>query len=362
MSDESSFPEPPLAASQPIIGHSKAELQVLDAWNSGRFPHAWLIVGPKGVGKATLAYRIARFVLAQGGADAPLGDMFGGGPTTLEIESSSSTFRQIASGGHPDFRALEKPEDKTVISVDQARDVVTFAGKTAAQGGWKVVLVDSADDLNRNSANALLKALEEPASKGLFLLISHAPGRLLPTIRSRCRTLTLTAVELEETDRALQSMFPSLPQEERQVVSALSEGCPGRAVSLAGQGGADLYRALLELCSKPQNIDMTKVLRLGDQLARKDAAQTYNILRELIDFTLKRAIRAQAAGTQLPDIINGDASVWHKLISLGSVSNWLQAASEIVDELAKADPPAYLGRKHVLINAFVRLEQAAKGG
>ena len=333
---------------------------MLDAWSSGRFPHAWLITGPKGVGKATFAYRVARFVLAHDGPDALPADMFGGGPDTLEIDPDSPTARQIAAGSHPDFRRLEKPEDKTVISVDQARDIVDFAGKTSALGGWKVVLVDSADALNRNSANALLKALEEPASKALFLLVCHAPGGLLPTIRSRCRTLALPAMTGSEVEQVVSGLFPDLPDEDRRLTAALADGCPGRAASLAAQGGGDLYRALVELCRDPRAIDMQRVLRLGDQLSRKDAAETFSVVTELLEFSLTRAIRAAAAGTSLPDILPGDAAVWERLMASGTVAGWLDAAADIADGLSKAGPPAHLGRKHVLVNAFARLEAAAK--
>ena len=360
MPDEAPGAPAPSDPETTLVGHDSAERQLLEAWASGRFPHAWLITGPKGVGKATFAYRVARFVLAQGGPDAPPEDMFGGPPASLEIDPASRTARQVAAGGHPDFRCLQKPEDKTVISVEQARDIVEFAGKTAAFGGWKVVIVDSADALNRNSANALLKALEEPVSNGLFLLIAHAPGRLLPTIRSRCRTLALSRLGGDAMADVLARQFPDLPETERQVVAALSDGCPGKAIGLAAHGGADLYRAILELCRTPHRLDMIRVLRLGDQLARKDAEETFAVLAELLDFGLTRAIRAAAAGEGLADIVPGDAAIWTGLLSAGSLSAWLDAADDIRTGLAKAGPPSYLGRKHVLVDAFVRLEEAAK--
>lgn len=362
MPDDVSGLPPPATTRQPLVGHADAERRILDAWSGGRFPHAWLITGPKGIGKATFAYRVARFVLAQDGPDAPPGDMFGGGPTALDVDAESPTARQIAAGSHPDFRCLEKPEDKTVISVDQAREIVDFAGKTSAMGGWKVVLVDSADALNRNSANALLKALEEPASRALFLLVSHAPGGLLPTIRSRCRTLPLSAMSGADVERVVAGLFPDLPEQDRRLAAALADGCPGRAASLAAQGGGDLYRALVELCRDPRAIDMERVLRLGDQLSRKDAAETFGVLADLLDFSLTRAIRATAAGRQLPEILPGDTAVWDRLMSTGTLAGWLDAVSDIADGLAKAGPPVYLGRKHVLVNAFARLEAAAKTG
>ncbi len=183
----------------PLIGHETAEKAVLEAWNSGKFPHAWLITGPRGVGKASFALNVSRFILHHtSDAQQQGGGLFGDAPPppdTLYTDPQSDLARRMASGGHADFRMICKREDKTVIQVEQTREIVDFAFKTSAEGGWRAVIVDAVDDMNPSSANALLKVLEEPPSKTLFLLISHAPGKLLPTIRSRCRALRLSPIE-----------------------------------------------------------------------------------------------------------------------------------------------------------------------
>src|SRR5262249_11694953 len=185
--------EVPLPRATPMLfGHSIAEATLLDAYRGGRIPHAWLIGGPPGVGKATLAYRMARFVLAH---REPSSQEVQKAPS-LEVDAAGTTARQIAGGSHGGLLVLERTLNergvlRTAIAVDDARKTVTFFGATAAGGGWRVCIVDTVDELNANSANALLKVVEEPPPRSLFLLLSNAPARVLATIQSRCRKLTL---------------------------------------------------------------------------------------------------------------------------------------------------------------------------
>jgi DNA polymerase-3 subunit delta' len=177
-----------------LIGHAEAEQTMLDAYRAGRMPHAWLIGGPAGIGKATLAYRIARFALANPNASSPAVRS----ATSLAVAADHPVAQRIAAQAHPDLLVLERAlNDKTgklftVIRVEDVRRTVGFFGSTAGEGGWRVCIVDTADELQYpQAANALLKALEEPPTNALLLLVSHAPARLLPTIRSRCRRVML---------------------------------------------------------------------------------------------------------------------------------------------------------------------------
>ena len=175
-----------------LFGHREAELALLNAYRGGRIPHAWLIGGAQGIGKATLAYRMARFVLAH--RDAHAADVQRA--ETLWVDPSDPVARHVAAGAHGGLLTLERSlNDKgvmrTVITVDETRETISFFGSTAAVGGWRVCIVDTVDELNPNAANALLKVLEEPPRQSLFLLVSHAPARVLPTIQSRCRKLAL---------------------------------------------------------------------------------------------------------------------------------------------------------------------------
>ena len=190
---------PPVAnANSILLGQAEAEASFLTAFNSGKLPHAWLICGPSGIGKATLAHRITRFVLTHGGPVAEGPGLFGDAlpavePTSLATDLESPICRRIIAGGHADFLHIQRSEDEKTgklrkeITVNEVRAVGSFLSKTPAEGGWRVVVIDSADEMNANAANAVLKVLEEPPKRALLLLVSHNPGRLLPTIRSRCR-------------------------------------------------------------------------------------------------------------------------------------------------------------------------------
>src|SRR3982074_837455 len=189
--------EPQIAAVHPreptaLFGHREAETALLNAFRSGRIPHAWLIGGAQGIGKATLAYRMARFVLAHRNplaSDVQRAE-------TVHIDPNHPVARHVAAGAHGGLLTLERtPNDKgvlrTVITVDETRETISFFGSTAAVEGWRICIVDTVDELNPSAANALLKILGEPPRQSLFLLVSHAPARVLPTIQSRCRKLAL---------------------------------------------------------------------------------------------------------------------------------------------------------------------------
>src|SRR5438034_4587944 len=185
-------------ANPDLVGHETAERELRRLEEAGRLPHALLLSGPRGIGKATLAFRFARFVLASGGGEGALGALFGEADATgLAIEPESGTFRRVASGGHADLLTVERAYDprrrrvRGEIIVENTREIGAFLRLTPAEGGWRVVIVDGADEMNRNAANALLKILEEPPRRALLLLVAHSPGRLLPTIRSRCRRFPL---------------------------------------------------------------------------------------------------------------------------------------------------------------------------
>src|SRR5947209_14458743 len=228
--------EPQFAAVHPretsiLAGHREAEAALLDAYRSGRIPHAWLIGGPQGIGKATLAYRMARFVLAHRNPLAPSVQR----ATTLDVDASDPVARQVAADSHGGLLVLERGLNdrgvlRTVITVDETRETISFFGSTAAVEGWRVCIVDTVDELNPNAANALLKILEEPPQQSLFLLVSHAPARVLPTIQSRCRKLPLRALSTEDVVRAA-ARASDRPADDPALTeaAAASEGSVARA-------------------------------------------------------------------------------------------------------------------------------------
>ncbi len=228
------------------FGDPAAERTLLDAYRSGRMHHAWLIGGPKGIGKATLAYRFARFLLAHPDPQAP--DV--AAATDLSLPETHPAFRKVMARSHPNLLVLERPFDernhryKSELTVDEIRRTVAFYGNTGGEAGWRIAVVDPADDMNASAANALLKVLEEPPARALFLIVSHAPGRALPTIRSRCRRLDVAPLPAETIVAALQAGGAAAEPADLELAARLSEGSLRRAILLAERGGIAGYRAL----------------------------------------------------------------------------------------------------------------------
>ena len=254
------------------FGHTEAEQALLDAYRGLRMPHAWLIGGAAGIGKATLAYRMARFLLAYPNPAAP--DVQSA--TSLALPSDHRVARLVAAQGHPDLLVLERrPGDsgalRTVIAVEDVRRLVPFLGSTAGEAGWRVVIVDSADELNAAGANALLKLLEEPPPRCVFLIVSHAPGRLLATIRSRCRRLLLRPLAPADVARAVGAALGRDHDEPAiQAAAAAAGGSVAQATALLGGPLLALRERVIELIGLLPAIDPRALHALGDSLERAD--------------------------------------------------------------------------------------------
>ena len=247
--DDGTGPPPP-RANPGLLGHEAAEATLRRLFESGRMPHALLLSGPRGIGKATLAYRFARFVLARVAGEGASPELFEGDDGGLGVPPESGTFRRVASGGHADLLTVERAYDprrrrlRSEIVVDDARAIAAFLRLTPAEGGWRVVLVDGADEMNRNAASALLKILEEPPRNALLLLVAHSPGRLLPTIRSRCRRFPLAPLPAAVVRRLRSQYRPDLPEAQAETLTAFSGGSIGRALDLAAAGGVELHASV----------------------------------------------------------------------------------------------------------------------
>jgi DNA polymerase III subunit delta' len=255
-----------------LSGHREAETALLNAYRSGRIPHAWLIGGAQGIGKATLAYRMARFVLAHRNPHAAGVQS----AETLVVDPSHPVARQIAAGAHGGLLTLERSlNDKgvlrTVITVDETRETISFFGSTAAVDGWRVCIVDTVDELNPNAANALLKVLEEPPQQSLFLLVSHAPARALPTILSRCRKLMLRPLATEDVIRAAAGATDIAANDPALAEAAqASEGSVSRALTLLGGDALKLHQRTAALLSTLPRVDPRELHALGEALGGSD--------------------------------------------------------------------------------------------
>ena len=269
-SEDTETPHP--RATAVLFGHASAEAALLAAYRSGRIPHAFLIAGPKGIGKATLAYRLARFVLAHPDPAAPEVAK----ATSLAIDPEHPVARRIAAQAQPDFLILERTaNEKGVlrqhIAVDDVRRSVAFFGSTAGEGGWRVAIVDAVDELNRFGANALLKILEEPPQRALLLLVSHSAARVLATLRSRCRIVTLRP--LIETDvAATVAVAAGSPATDPEIVAAAAaaDGSVARALALLDGDALELRQRALDLLDKLPALDASALHALGEAIAGTD--------------------------------------------------------------------------------------------
>ncbi len=248
--EETNPDHPRLATS--LLGHRSQEQTFLDAFNAGRMHHAWLLHGAKGIGKATFAYRAARFLTAEGASDAA-DSLFGDAapPQSLDASPDHRAVRLIIAGSHPDLFALEAsrktPRGPGTIAVDDVRGLIDFTHLTIADGSWRVVIIDATDNLNRSSANTLLKLIEEPPPRTVLFIISHQVGGVLPTIRSRCLRLPFAGIEDQDVARILIARRPDASADAIGQAVRLSDGSPGRGIALLDGGGSGIVDALAEV-------------------------------------------------------------------------------------------------------------------
>jgi DNA polymerase III subunit delta' len=280
----------------PILGHDAAEQQILAAYNAGRLHHAWLLAGPVGVGKASFARRVARFLLSPARAEDG-GGLFGPiAPTSLDVPADDPAGPLIDAGSHPGFLVLERLVNEktgkraTGITVDQARLLAPFTTLMAADGGWRIILVDAIDDMNRAASNAVLKIVEEPPARTLFLLVSHQPGGLLPTIRSRCRRLDFKRLSDEDVKRVLVSQLVAAA--DVPVLLGLADGSPGQALRYAGLDLPPLAQALDEAMAGALNL--ADRLVIAEQLSKAEASPRYEAFLDLAQRKLADSLRQRA--------------------------------------------------------------------
>ncbi|WP_298260637.1 DNA polymerase III subunit delta' [Bradyrhizobium sp.] len=314
----SSKAETQLAVSHPrettdLFGHREAEMALLNAYRSGRIPHAWLIGGAQGIGKATLAYRMARFVLAHPDPSASAVQR----ADSLNIDVDDPVSRRVAAEAHGGLLVLQRTANdkgvmRTVITVDETRETITFFGSTAAAEGWRVCIVDTVDELNPNAANALLKTLEEPPRQSLFLLISHAPGRVLPTILSRCRRLALRpltgpdVIQAVSRTTGLTGNDPAL----RDAAEA-AEGSVARALTLLGGDAVKLHHKTAALLASLPRVDPRELHALGDALGGSDKVALATFI-DSIERWVSARLRTEDPNADLPRLARL-AEVWEKI-------------------------------------------------
>lgn len=327
-----------------LLGHAEEEQILLNAWKNRTLHNSWLLCGIEGIGKATLAFRFARFLLA---ADENQRDKY----NSLDVSVDSQTYKLVANASHPDLKVIERDFTETdkkkvlkaikegerlsdeelkglkksaIIKVDDVRTINEFLAKKSSNDGWRVVIVDSIDDLNNAGANAILKILEEPPAKTVIMLISHNPNRLLPTIRSRCAKMNLKPLTENEVASLLRRYRPEFSEKAVKGLAGLSSGSIGKAIRYADNAALASYDDLCKI------IYAKNKYKLADLLAFCDAAvadeDSYNLVQELV-------LKFAAENVKGCDNVEELAEMWEKAV-------------KIFDETARLN----LDKKQALIN------------
>lgn len=304
-------------ATQRLLGQAAAEATFLQAFNTGRLHHGWLISGPKGVGKATLAWRLARFLLATPDDD---GGMFAAPPPeTLDVAADHPISRRIAALSEPRLFLLRRAYDEKkaklqdVISVDEVRKMKNFFTLSAADGGRRVAIIDAVDEMNPAAANALLKLLEEPPKAVTMFLISHQPARLLPTIRSRCRELRLGPLSAEDLSDALTMAGGDVGPEDRVALAELAGGSVGEAFRMTNLEGLTLYGRIIKLMASLPRLDRVQALALAEAGAGRGQDAQFDLIVSLLDLFLARLARAGTIGICPPEAAPDEAALLARL-------------------------------------------------
>lgn len=379
---EAAQPEPDRVSGAPhprdtsrVFGQEAAEQGFLEAYTTGRLHHGWLMTGPRGTGKATMAYRIARFLLSQ---PMESGDSLFGAPeipTSLETDPEHPVARRMAAGAEPSLFVLrrggagstESDQQKNFeagkfakdIRVDDVRKLNGFFNLSASEGGRRVVIVDAADEMNVQAANALLKRLEEPPANATLLLISHQPSRLLPTIRSRCRELRFAPLSEDDMAAALAQALPDT-QLDQAALAALTSGSVGEAIRLTNLSGPAIYAELVALFASMPRMDRSRAVALANAAAQRGAEDKLDILIDLIALLLARLARAGTLGAPpMPEAATGEADMITRLSPTPhQARRWAQVAQE-VDAKLRHGRAVNLDPAALILDTLRQISQAA---
>lgn len=366
MSDD--LPEPDRVEGAPhprntarLIGQAAAEAEFLAAFNTHHLHHGWLIVGPRGIGKATLAWKMARFLLAT--PDSPGGLFAPPPPESLDVSHDHPVAHRIAAQSEGRLFLLRRPYDekaarlKQEITVDEVRRMKAFFALSSADGGRRVAIVDCADEMNLPAANALLKLLEEPPEAVTLILVSHQPFRLLPTIRSRCRELRLMPLAAADMAQALAGAGAEVP--DAAALAELAGGSVGAAMRIGALDGMAIYASIIGLFATLPRLDRPRALALADLGAGRGNEPRFDLILTLLDRFLARMARAGTLGYCPPEAAPGEAALIARLApDAASARIWADLA-QTLGIRARRGKAVNLDPAALLLDMVLKMDETA---
>ena len=351
-----------------LFGQSAAERTFYDAAKSGRLHHAWLLCGPRGVGKATLAWRIARALRAASSKNLSDKLVEAAAPEAFwQVDPDHPVARQIAAGSEPYVRALTRTVNertgrlRTQIVIEDVRALAPFFQFSIPDGGWRVVIIDPVDEMNAQAANALLKMLEEPPERTLILLVAHQPARLLPTIRSRCRSLRLAPLEVDDMNAALgQAGFDQRRQE--VALTELAAGSVGTAIWLVQNDGLAFYADLIALLGTLPRTDRARALSLSERAAQRGAPEQRDLIFALLDVALTRLARTGAQGAPPQrEAAAGEGAILARLAPTPHPGRAWAAAAQAISARVSHGLAVNLDPAALVLDTVRKLTETARG-
>lgn len=339
------------------LGHDKVEETLLGFINSGAMPHALILSGQEGIGKSTMAFRLARYLLENGTPDSAQDSLFGDAPaeaSSLNISADSPVFSKVASGGHPDFLYIGRPMDerkgkqKNNVDVQTARKVAPFLRMTASDGGWRVVVIDDADTMNRNAQNALLKILEEPPSNTVLVLVTHRLGALIPTIKSRCRVLNFDSLSQDVFDQLLvKACGNQLPNDEKNMLMVFAQGSMGQCQKIIDENGIETISNVLQMLEQG-DLHWSMIHQLSDSAGRAGQETTFAHIQQALCGVISLMIAGKARGQSVVDIAPQFSSKYMANKPLGALVELYDDLTEHFEQTHRGN----LDKRQSILSAF----------
>lgn len=343
------------------FGHSEVEKKLLELEQNNRLPHAIIFSGLKGIGKSTMAYRFIRYLMAQGeGQDTDTGGLFGddlsgSDQQNMDVPSGHSCVTRISAGAHPDLFVVERPYDekkdalKENIDVETVRRVEPFMRMTASQGGWRIVLIDDADSMNRNAQNAILKILEEPPEQSLLILVAHRPGAIIPTIRSRCRKIQFQPLSREDFNRLIALGHGNIREQELDTLYQLSGGSVGKAGQILEEGGLEVVDKILVSLHRWPDWDWVEIHRLADSLSKKGQEKALHAFEDVFLWIIQALLQSKARHTALPSLLKND--VTERMLEHYDLIQWINMYGSLYEHIESVHN-AHLDKRQSVLGVF----------